>query len=331
MRDKRFVQLYAGIKVLSRLQGATIKELEEALGVKRRQVSRFLATVEALGYPLYDELVDGGPEKRWKFNRSDSRSTLRAPPFVISPEEILALAMLRAEAGSFRGTEIETVLDGFFEKVAIALPPDFLARLQRIRTLFVPSSKMAKEYTGKEELIQDLTQAMLAQRVCAVRYTSFSKHKEVTFRLAPLHFFEHQGGLYCFYLSPDHGDIRMVAVERIQSLDLEEATFEYPKDFDPQALLDTSFGVILGAPMQVKIRFAPCEGRYIKERRWARNQTLTDLPDGGLLLEMEVSGRREVLMWVLGFGGNAEVLEPEELREMVKGEVGRIGLHYSST
>lgn len=320
MRDKRLVKLFAGIKVLSRLQGATIKELGEVLEVERRQVNRFLETVQALGYPLRDELIDGGPEKRWIIQWSDSRFTLDAPPFVISPEEILALAMLRAEASAFRGTEIETVLDGFFEKVAIALPPDFLARLQRIRTLFVPSCKMAKEYTGKEEIIQDLTQAMLLQRVCAVRYTSFSKHKEVAFRLAPLHFFEHQGGLYCFYLSPDHGDVRMVAVERIQSLELEEATFEYPRDFDPQALLDSSFGVILGAPMQVKIRFASSQARYIKERRWARQQTLTDLPDGGLLLEMEVSGRREVLMWVLGFGGDAEVLEPEELRELVKGE-----------
>jgi predicted DNA-binding transcriptional regulator YafY len=51
--------------------------------------------------------------------------------------------------------------------------------------------------------------------------------------------------------------------------------------------------------------------------------------DGGIEMTLEPEGTDEMVSWVLGFGGTAEVMEPKGLRERVKREVegaaGRYG------
>ena len=50
------------------------------------------------------------------------------------------------------------------------------------------------------------------------------------------------------------------------------------------------------------------------ETRWHASQRLEPQPDGSLLWRAQVAGPHEVLVWILGWGGDAEVLEPPELR-----------------
>ena len=56
--------------------------------------------------------------------------------------------------------------------------------------------------------------------------------------------------------------------------------------------------------------------QYITETRWHTSQQIEDLPDGNFL-SVEVSEPREVGWWVLQWGANAEVLEPESLRQEI--------------
>jgi predicted DNA-binding transcriptional regulator YafY len=43
---------------------------------------------------------------------------------------------------------------------------------------------------------------------------------------------------------------------------------------------------------------------------------------------MDVRGTTELTSWVLGFGDQAEVLEPESLREAVAAELSRAAARY---
>ena len=44
-------------------------------------------------------------------------------------------------------------------------------------------------------------------------------------------------------------------------------------------------------------------------------------PDGSLVWRARVAGLQEIRSWVLGWGGECEVLEPDELRERIRGEL----------
>ena len=69
---------------------------------------------------------------------------------------------------------------------------------EKIRTLFVPSGKFTKDYTGKEKIIDGLRRGMVEQKRCAVKYHSFLSWKRRDYDLDPPRFFENNGGLYVF-------------------------------------------------------------------------------------------------------------------------------------
>jgi predicted DNA-binding transcriptional regulator YafY len=110
-------------------------------------------------------------------------------------------------------------------------------------------------------------------------------------------------------------------VERILKITMEEAQFEYPEDFDPEALQDGAFSIVYDEPIEVKILFSPEVARYIKERVWAKGQKIIDCEDGSVLLERTTSGWIDMKRWVMSFGEDAVVVESEELREEIREEM----------
>jgi len=59
------------------------------------------------------------------------------------------------------------------------------------------------------------------------------------------------------------------------------------------------------------------------------DQQLTDLGDGTVLVEATVADTRQLRWWLLGFGGRVEVLEPQGLREEMKGQAERMMMRYA--
>lgn len=53
-----------------------------------------------------------------------------------------------------------------------------------------------------------------------------------------------------------------------------------------------------------------------------------DLTTGGLTVKMKLNNLEEVTRWILSFGEYAEVVEPQELRDRVKAEAGKITAKY---
>ncbi|MEM2890676.1 MAG: WYL domain-containing protein, partial [Candidatus Hadarchaeum sp.] len=66
---------------------------------------------------------------------------------------------------------------------------------------------------------------------------------------------------------------------------------------------------------KVKIRFNKEKAFYIQEVKWHPSEKIEALKDGGILYEVEVAEPREVIWWVRQWGPDAEVLEPEEMRQ----------------
>ena len=71
-----------------------------------------------------------------------------------------------------------------------------------------------------------------------------------------------------------------------------------------------------GQAQRVKIRFTGVAARLVEERVWHASQKLSR-DRRGLLLEMNVGLSPDLRQWVLGWGAEAEVLEPADLRAAV--------------
>ncbi len=59
----------------------------------------------------------------------------------------------------------------------------------------------------------------------------------------------------------------------------------------------------------------------IAETKRHARQTNYPQPDGSLIMEVCVSSIKEVGAWVMGYGRDAQVLEPPELRQFVRDHV----------
>jgi hypothetical protein len=70
----------------------------------------------------------------------------------------------------------------------------------------------------------------------------------------------------------------------------------------------------------VKVLFACSLARYIRDRLWHPTQKFHDLADGRLEMTLWVADTFEVRRWILGFGPEAEVLEPATLRDALRRE-----------
>jgi predicted DNA-binding transcriptional regulator YafY len=68
---------------------------------------------------------------------------------------------------------------------------------------------------------------------------------------------------------------------------------------------------------RVVLRFSPRVAGEIRERRWHPTASLTETPDGGVVLEMEVGAPEELERWLLGYGADVAVEAPATLAAKV--------------
>ena len=80
-----------------------------------------------------------------------------------------------------------------------------------------------------------------------------------------------------------------------------------------------SYGIFSGEPKGwAKIVFSAQAARWVADERWHSKQQGHFLPDGRYELKIPYSNGRELLMDVLHYGGDAEIVEPKTLREQMR-------------
>lgn len=312
-------------------------EIQDSLGCSERTAYRWLTTLENLHFTIGKQKTGEGTV-RYCLPKDSVQEVEKVtiPRLGLGLKEIFLLNLVLSKDGLFTGTELQSVIDSIASRLLLALPHEQQDLAQRLSSLVVRNSKPRKSYKNKEDIIEVLTQAMLARRQCLVLYHSFSKGGKYRFGIHPLHFFESQGGLYVMvqlaYMRRKITDvketIRTLAVERIEEINKLPKTFEYPKGLDPEAMLSEAFDIIWNDPIEVKIRFTAQEAPYVMERAWPGEYSWTLKDDGSLIFCLKTSGYEDVKRWILSFGPGAEVLEPEYLREDIAETCREIGQKY---
>jgi proteasome accessory factor B len=123
---------------------------------------------------------------------------------------------------------------------------------------------------------------------------------------------------YVIGRSAMHREVRTFNVGRIQSLDLLDEEFHVPRGFNIQRYLGNAWHLIPDGPdVDVVVRFSPLVARNVGEVVWHRTQQTTWQEDGSLEFQVRVAGIREISWWILGYGKEAEVVEPESLRTLI--------------
>ena len=119
-------------------------------------------------------------------------------------------------------------------------------------------------------------------------------------------------------------DIRMYRLNRIRKAEiLPQTGYEIREDYSFKKRHQHAFSIFTGgSPQTVRIRFNQRKALFIEEVLWHPSQKITPDPDhpGSIIFEVTVSYPKEVIWWMRHWGSDAEVLEPQEMREYEAGK-----------
>lgn len=169
-------------------------------------------------------------------------------------------------------------------------------------------------------MTEELTKAVFHRRTVRLSHRAAQDDDAIEHEVDPYKLWYVNNGLHI--VGHDHWkvDLRVFAVDRIQWVKPINRRFEILADFDFERFTATAFNMIWGeTPEEVKIRFSLEQARYIQERIWHPSQQIEKQLDGSTILTLKVADLSEFKRWLIGFGAEAEVLEPEALWE----EIGR--------
>jgi len=320
--DQAVRQLIILKKLESSRHGLTLEQLADSFGPSTtrhpRTLRRDLDAIESAGYPLLTERVDG--RTRWKL----LEGVRQAPALRFSPTELMALALSRRLIAPLEGTALHASLVSALSKASTALPPEGLALVQQLEGTFSVGLGPHKRYKHHREIVERVTQAIAEKRRVQMRYDSASRGRVTRREVDPYRLWYASGGLYLIGHCHLRKEPRMFAVERIKSVTPTELPYQIPLHFDFDAFVEDSLTVMRGPRINVELEFDKATAAWAKDRVWHPSQELKRLQGGKLRITLSVADSRELVGWILSFGGGVKVLRPDALRRAVKEEAGRI-------
>lgn len=322
--DQAVRQLIVLKKLESSRQGLTLEQLAEGLDPSTtrhpRTLRRDLDAIESAGWPLLTERVDG--RTRWKL----LDGVRQTPALRLSPTELMALTLSRRLIAPLQGTAIHTSLQSALSKASAALPPEGMALVQQLEGAFSVGLGPHKRYKHHREIVERVTHAITQKKRIQMRYDSVSRGRATRREIDPYRLWYASGGLYLIGYCHLRNEPRMFAVERIKSVTLTELPYQIPLHFDFEAFVEDSLTVMRGPRIEVELIFEKGTAAWAKDRVWHPSQQLTRLPGGKLRMIVTIADSRELVGWVLSFGGGVRVIAPDALRETVKEEAKKISM-----
>ena len=318
MRNAEVIRQWRILKRIEAGRYTTARDLAEEHGVTERTIRRDLGGTPRGGLPALRRAGRGSqdlaPDRRLQAAAEPELHPVRA-----------GRALLRQEPDVVPGAAPRSPrdLESAFEKIREALPSRSLPYLDRIQRLFATRPDPFKDYSEKQEVIAAVIEATLHQQQARIDYFSFTSRRVKSYTLDPYRVVYHHGGLYLYARAHEYDEVRTFAVERIERIELLDANFEIPPDFDVEAYARGAFGIAGGEPVDVEIEFDSDVTSYIRERIWHESQTLEDAARGGVVLRLSVAPSEELKSWIKGFIPHVRVLKPKRLAAEIGEELER--------
>jgi predicted DNA-binding transcriptional regulator YafY len=177
-------------------------------------------------------------------------------------------------------------------------------------------------------LLDEAIEAVLHHKIIAIEYTRFDGSVE-RLRLSPLSIVVHDHQLYV--IGQTEEGLHPYRFSRIVSVDVLDEAFHYPSrsEYDPERAFRDSFGVFLDRPVaNVELRLHARWSTYARTHRWHDSQVVRVRRDH-VEIQLRVGLCPELEAWILGFGEQAEVIAPSELRQRVAAHQVRAAAKYT--
>ncbi len=321
IRQWRLLRLLADAR-----HGYTVRELQTEMGVSLETVRRDLKDLKMAGFQIRENVGFRGV-KRWRVEDFEDS-------FQLNITDLLSIYVGQQFLEPLAGTAFWEGQQKVFRKIRGALGEAALTYTQKLVRSLHTTRIGVSDYSQRWAMIDQLMVAIEDGFVSRITYQSDQATEPAEQDIYPQGFVFHRGSLYLIAWSVSRSAIRTYKMDRIEGVQATKVSAVLPEDFDLAGWLEHCFGVFRGADDELKtirIHFTREVARYVKESEWHRHQKLIPQADGSLIAEFHLSSTQEIKRWVMTFGPNATVLEPEELVQEIHRDLSRMIVKYSES
>ena len=309
LKERRVVSRDAFLEALE-VSRATFKRDLEYL--RDRMDAPILWDAEAGGYRLAGE--DGGPQN------------YELPGLWLNAGEIYALLAM------------EQLLEGLQPGL---LGPHVRPLRDRIRRLIEVGEHSAEEVGERirvlevgnrpvePECFQVLASAVLSRKRLRIRHYSRVRDETTERTLSPQRLVHYRDNWYLDAWCHERQALRTFSADAIVDAEMLERSAREISQARLDRHLGSGFGIFSGARTETAVlQFTPDRARWVARESWHPEQEGQFQLDGSYLLKVPYSDPRELVMDILKYGPDVEVLAPAALARLVSDRLGEAHARY---
>jgi predicted DNA-binding transcriptional regulator YafY len=302
--------------------------------ISRQDLMERLECSQATLYRLVGELrdflgapIEQDPDTRGFYYDRSYEQPFDLPGIWISPGELQALLTARQVLSNVQPGLLEGELESLQGRITSLLQKKGVEQesgesrihIQHVAGRAVPA-----------RMFQDVLGALIQRQRLEVVYHGRRKDEESERVISPQRLTQYRNSWYLDAWCHKAKGLRSFALERIRSQKRLDKVAKDVSQADLSAHFDQSYGIFSGpAEHFAELRFSPETARWIADENWHPDQQGAFDPDGAWLLKLPFSNARELIMDVLRYGADVEVLAPDFLREAVAAEALKTSKIYS--
>ncbi len=248
------------------------------------------------------------------------------PGFWFSAEELQGLLTLQQLLSSFQPGLLDDALSPLRQRLDRILKSQNLqtGESSRIRLL-----RAAARPPGKHFAL--IASSVLQRQRLQIDYQARGSGAVTTRDISPQRLAHYRDNWYLDAWCHKSDGLRTFAVDCIRSAQILDAPAQDIDDARLDAELGGSYGIFAGTPTATAIlRFTPERARWISAEQWHPQQQAVWLPDGSYELSVPYHRDEELILDVLRYGAEVEVLGPVKLRLEVASRLKRAAQRYGN-
>ena len=196
---------------------------------------------------------------------------------------------------------------------------DFEQLQQRVRVL-----QTAARPTNLDDF-RKISDALLSRKRLYVIYHGRERDKNTDREISPQRLVYYRSNWYLDAWCHQKNELRMFSIDRLHPAQVLE---EEALDVNETALNEhyaTAYGIFAGTPTKIaKLRVSAEAAKWVADEQWHPHEEGRVMKDGRYELRVPYSDTRELMMDILKYGAEVEVVSPKSLREEVKQRVRRM-------
>jgi predicted DNA-binding transcriptional regulator YafY len=299
------------IEILNSRSLVKVSEIAALLGTNPRNVIEYKKELEEAGY-IIDTV--SGRNGGYVLNKKHLFPSVKLTD---TEKEKLheGLNYLLARNDFFYKNEISTAMSKIFSSIVYQNNNPSLTVINRF-PLLMSTYELERRYFT-------INKAISNSNVIQVNYLS-NKNIEKTYLLNPYKVFMFNNAWFTIAWNEKNGEIGYYKLNRINKIEVLNKKFVKSKTFYEQDYID-EFGMKNDGDFYfIKLRITGNYAAIVQERKYGKNQYIEIVNDKTTILSVSMQNKENIISFVLGFGKNCTVVEPEWLKNDIKKEVKRI-------